>query len=183
MTELDPARADLKGARKLLGMIPFGNKLARYFERYQTAQKQLDAIIKALEVGQDELRKDNAASRGKGESVGRDGQAQRVHHAGEGAGRCGGDPGRHPQGLRTRAGETLHSDALFPIRQRQQDLLTQLAVSVQGYLALDLVRKNNIELIKGVDRAQTTTVAAFAPPSSSLRRRRIRSSCSTRSTP
>ncbi len=32
---------------------------------------------------------------------------------------------------------------------------------MQGYLALDLVRKNNIELIKGVDRAQTTTVAAL----------------------
>jgi uncharacterized protein YaaN involved in tellurite resistance len=39
--------------------------------------------------------------------------------------------------------------------------MTQLAVSVQGYMALDLVRKNNIELIKGVDRAQTTTIAAL----------------------
>jgi uncharacterized protein YaaN involved in tellurite resistance len=39
--------------------------------------------------------------------------------------------------------------------------MTQLAVSVQGYMALDLVRKNNIELIKGVERAQTTTVAAL----------------------
>ena len=38
---------------------------------------------------------------------------------------------------------------------------TQLAVSVQGYLALDLVRKNNLELIKGVDRATTTTVSAL----------------------
>ena len=35
--------------------------------------------------------------------------------------------------------------------------MTQMAVSVQGYMALDLVRKNNLELIKGVDRAQTTT--------------------------
>ncbi len=32
---------------------------------------------------------------------------------------------------------------------------------MQGYLALDLVKKNNVELIKGVDRAQTTTVAAL----------------------
>ena len=32
---------------------------------------------------------------------------------------------------------------------------------MQGYLALDLVRKNNLELVKGVDRAQTTTVAAL----------------------
>ena len=55
----------------------------------------------------------------------------------------------------------LKSDALFPIRQRRQDLMTQMAVNVQGYMALDLVRKNNLELIKGVDRAQTTTIAAL----------------------
>ena len=41
------------------------------------------------------------------------------------------------------------------------DLLTQMAVTVQGYLALDLVKKNNVELVKGVDRASTTTVAAL----------------------
>jgi uncharacterized protein YaaN involved in tellurite resistance len=34
-------------------------------------------------------------------------------------------------------------------------------VSVQGYLALDLIRKNNLELIKGVERATTTTVSAL----------------------
>ena len=39
--------------------------------------------------------------------------------------------------------------------------MTQMAVAVQGYMALDLVRKNNIELIKGVDRAQTTTISAL----------------------
>ena len=50
---------------------------------------------------------------------------------------------------------------VVPIRQRRQDILTQMAVAVQGYLALDLVKKNNVELIRGVDRAQTTTVAAL----------------------
>src|SRR6201986_911073 len=50
---------------------------------------------------------------------------------------------------------------MMSIRQRRQDIKTPLAVSVQGYMALDLVRKNNVELIKGVDRAQTTTVAAL----------------------
>ena len=42
-----------------------------------------------------------------------------------------------------------------------QDLLTQLAVSAQGYMALDMIRRNNVELIKGVDRATTTTVSAL----------------------
>jgi uncharacterized protein YaaN involved in tellurite resistance len=55
----------------------------------------------------------------------------------------------------------LREDLLFPVRRRVQDLLTQLAVSVQGYLALDLIRRNNTELIKGVDRATTTTVSAL----------------------
>ena len=50
---------------------------------------------------------------------------------------------------------------LFYVRQKHQDLLTQLAVSIQGYLAIDLIRKNNIELIKGVDRATTTTISAL----------------------
>jgi uncharacterized protein YaaN involved in tellurite resistance len=36
-----------------------------------------------------------------------------------------------------------------------------LSVNVQGYLALDLIRKNNVELIRGVERATTTTVAAL----------------------
>ena len=32
---------------------------------------------------------------------------------------------------------------------------------MQGYLALDLVKKNNVERVKGVDRASTTTVGAL----------------------
>ena len=50
---------------------------------------------------------------------------------------------------------------LFYVRQKHQDLLTQLAVSIQSYLAIDIIIKNNIELIKGVDRASTTTVSAL----------------------
>jgi uncharacterized protein YaaN involved in tellurite resistance len=162
VTELDPAKADLKGAKKLLGMIPFGNKLARYFEKYQSAQKQLDAIIKALDSGQDELRKDNAAIEQEKANLwaamGKLTEYATLAKALDGAVQAQindlkvSDPPR---------ADVVTSDALFPIRQRQQDLLTQLAVSVQGYLALDLVRKNNIELIKGVDRAQNTTVTAL----------------------
>jgi uncharacterized protein YaaN involved in tellurite resistance len=162
VTELDPARADLKGVNKLLGMLPFGNKLKRYFERYQSAQKQLDAIIKALDSGQDELRKDNAAIEQEKANLwaamGKLTEYATLAKALDGA------VSTKIDGLKVtdpKTADALTSDALFPIRQREQDLLTQLAVSVQGYLALDLVRKNNIELIKGVDRAQNTTVAAL----------------------
>ena len=55
----------------------------------------------------------------------------------------------------------LREDVQFYARQKIQDLLTQMAVNVQGYLALDLIKKNNVELIKGVERATTTTVSAL----------------------
>ncbi|WP_018639268.1 toxic anion resistance protein [Parafrankia elaeagni] len=162
VTDLDPAKADLKGGRKLLGMVPLGSRISRYFQRYQSAQKQLDAIIGALDSGQDELRKDNAAIEHEKATLwaamGKITEYATLARALDGAVAARIDRLRATDPA---AADALTSDALFPIRQRQQDLLTQLAVSVQGYLALDLVRKNNIELIKGVDRAQSTTVAAL----------------------
>src|SRR6195952_453285 len=162
VTELDPAKADLKGARKLLGMFPLGSKIARYFEKYQSAQKQIDAIIRALDSGQDELRKDNAAIEQEKANLwaamGKLTEYATLAKALDGAvaGKIDELKVTNPQ-----QADLMTSDALFPIRQREQDLLTQLAVSVQGDLALDLVRKNKLELIKGVDRAQNTTIAAL----------------------
>ena len=59
------------------------------------------------------------------------------------------------------AAKRMSQDVLFYVRQKHQDLLTQLAVSIQSYLAIDIIIKNNIELIKGVDRASTTTISAL----------------------
>ena len=61
VTDLDPNRADLTGVKKVLKWLPGGDKIDRYFAKYQSAQSHLNAIIKALDSGQDELRKDNAA--------------------------------------------------------------------------------------------------------------------------
>ena len=163
ITELDPGHSDLQGARKIFKFIPGGNKLKAYFDRYQSAQSQLDAIIKALASGQDELRKDNAAIEGE-----RGNMWALMGKLSEYAVLAGALDAAVEQKVaelnasgKAQDAQTLSSDALFPIRQRRQDILTQMAVAVQGYLALDLVKKNNVELIKGVDRAQTTTVAAL----------------------
>jgi uncharacterized protein YaaN involved in tellurite resistance len=55
----------------------------------------------------------------------------------------------------------LREDMLFYVRQKVLDLTAQLSVSVQGYLAMDIIRRNNLELIRGVDRATTTTISAL----------------------
>jgi uncharacterized protein YaaN involved in tellurite resistance len=66
------------------------------------------------------------------------------------------------QGQDPEKARVVREEMLFYLRQKVQDLQTQLAVSIQGYLALDVVRKNNLELIKGVDRASTTTISCSA---------------------
>ncbi|WP_328339736.1 toxic anion resistance protein [Micromonospora sp. NBC_00421] len=163
VAELDPGRADLGGARKVLRFLPGGDRLRRYFDRFQSAQGHLNAIIRALESGQDELRKDNAGidteKAGMWTAMGRLGEYQELAAALDAAVEA--KVAECEAAGRTEDAQTLRADVLFPVRQRRQDIMTQLAVAVQGYLALDLVRKNNIELIKGVDRARTTTVTAL----------------------
>lgn len=163
VTELDPNRADLKGIRKLLKFLPGGDKVERYFAKYESAQSHLNAIIRSLDSGQDELRKDNASI--DTEKANMWTAMGRLSEYNELADALDTELDNKITELRilgrTKDADTLKADALFPVRQRRQDILTQMAVALQGYLALDLVRRNNIELIKGVDRAQTTTISAL----------------------
>jgi uncharacterized protein YaaN involved in tellurite resistance len=158
--DLDPKQAT--GVKKLLGMIPFGDKVRDYFHKYESAQSHIDAILKALLDGQDELRKDNAALDQEKvhlwETMQRLAQYSYVaeHLDAAMAAKIAEIEQTDPD-----KAKVLRDDVLFNIRQKHQDLLTQLAVSIQGYLAIDLVRKNNLELIKGVDRATTTTISAL----------------------
>ncbi|RNI19054.1 toxic anion resistance protein [Flexivirga caeni] len=163
ITDLDPNRADLKGAKKVLKWLPGGNKIENYFMKYQSAQSHLDAIIRSLAAGQDELRKDNASieveRNNMWQAMQKLGEYNQLATALDSA--VEGKIAELQTAGRSEDADIMKSDVLFAVRQRRQDIMTQMAVSVQGYLALDLVRKNNQELIRGVDRAQTTTVAAL----------------------
>ncbi|WP_408589439.1 toxic anion resistance protein [Novosphingobium sp.] len=160
---LDPGReTNLLKSRKLLGFIPFGSKIKAYFDRYASAQTHIQAIITSLVRGKDDLLQDNIAietERGKiWELMGKLEQMIIITRELDAKleGKCAELDGFDPA-----KAKALRENALFYVRQRHTDLLTQMAVSVQGYLALDLIRKNNVELIKGVDRATTTTIAAL----------------------
>ncbi len=163
ITDLDPNRADLTGIKKVLKWIPGGDKIDRYFAKYQSAQSHLDAIVRALASGKDELGKDNASIEVEKANMwtlmGKLGEYNELATALDKA--VEDQMNILDSSGRTEDANTLRSDALFPIRQRRQDIMTQMAVAVQGYMALDLVRKNNLELMRGVDRAQTTTIAAL----------------------
>lgn len=160
---LDPSKqGDLFVPRKLLGLIPFGNRVTAYFDQYLSAQEHINAIIDALMRGKDELLRDNAAI--EQDKVNLWTLMQRIQkyiYLGK----------RLDSELENRVAElalqdqekarVVREEMLFYTRQKVTDLLTQMAVNVQGYLALDMLRKNNLELIKGVDRAVTTTVSAL----------------------
>jgi uncharacterized protein YaaN involved in tellurite resistance len=161
--DLDPSkRGNLLAPRKLFGIIPFGNKLRDYFDSYKSAQSHISAILARLQGGKDELLMDNAAidverqnlwqALGKLEQMIYMSKALDTQLEARAADLETSDPAK---------AKAIRENPLFYVRQRTQDLLTQMAVSVQGYLALDLVKKNNVELIKGVDRASTTTVGAL----------------------
>lgn len=161
--DLTPNQAHLGTGRKLLGLIPGGNKMVRYFQRYESAQTQIDRIIKALMAGQDELLKDNASLASEKVRLWETMQSLSEYAVFAKAldAACVEKIDSTREAGRIEDAQAMESDLLFPIRQRHQDILTQLAVAVQGYLAMDLIRKNNLELIKGVDRARTTTIAAL----------------------
>jgi uncharacterized protein YaaN involved in tellurite resistance len=162
--DLDPAKQGLlSGAEHhILGVIPFGNKLRDYFHKYESSQRNINAIIQALYSGQDELRKDNASI--EQEKVNLWAIMQRLQQYDYMTKKLDAAVSQQvtaAQSTDPARAKLLQEDVLFYVRQKDQDILTQLAVSVQGYLALDVIRRNNVELIKGVDRATTTTVSAL----------------------
>ncbi|MEP2736618.1 MAG: toxic anion resistance protein [Erythrobacter sp.] len=160
--DLDPGRKGKMTGRKLLGIIPWGNKLQNYFDSYTSAQGHIQAILERLASGKKELHEDNAAidvERQKlWEAMGE--LEQMIHIAKALDGKLE-DKALELDSSDPEKAKAIRESALFYVRQRTQDLLTQMAVSVQGYLSLDLVKKNNVELVKGVDRASTTTVGAL----------------------
>lgn len=160
--DLDPTQQGLFGKRHLWGTLPFGNTLRDYFHKYESGQKNLNAIIQSLYAGQDELQQDNASLEQEKANVWAiKGRLEQYIYMASALDQQVSDKITSIQTSDPDRAKELQTDVLFYVRQKRQDLLTQLAVNTQGYLAMDLVEKNNRELIKGVDRATTTTVSAL----------------------
>lgn len=160
---LDPGADDtLLKPRKLFGLFDMGEQLTSYFDRYRSAEDAIDRALAALVDGRDRLLLDNVA-------IDADRRASRAALArlAEALYLCAALDKRFEK----LAGQLEASDAAkakrlrevaqFQVRQRHSDLLTQMAVSLQGYQVLGIVRANNIELAKGIDRTMTTTITAL----------------------
>jgi len=163
--ELDPAKFDLEAGwfSRMLGYLPgVGTPLKRYFSQYEAAETVIDAVMNSLRQGQDQLKRDNI-------TLAEDQKAMRaLSHKLEKAVKLGELIDRK---LQERIATELVSDdprtrfiqeeLLFPLRQRIQDLQQQLLVNQQGFLTIEMIVRNNKELIRGVNRALNVTVSAL----------------------
>jgi uncharacterized protein YaaN involved in tellurite resistance len=149
------------GGRGFLEKV-FGGGLNTYFDKYKSSQTHISSILKSLGSGKDELLMDNAAIETERANLwAAMGRLEQMIHLAKTMDSKLEEKANDLDATDPAKAKALRESALFYARQRVQDLLTQMAVTVQGYLALDLVKKNNVELIKGVDRASTTTVSAL----------------------
>ncbi len=163
--ELDPGNVDLEAGwfTRLLGWIPgIGTPLKRYFTRFEDSQTVIDAIVRSLLDGKDQLLKDNDIL-AEDQAFMRE-NTYKLEKAIKLA-----------QMLDTKLSYKLEreltsspdqakfvqEELLFPLRQRIMDLQQQLAVNQQGVITLEVLMRNNKELVRGVDRAQHVTINAL----------------------
>jgi uncharacterized protein YaaN involved in tellurite resistance len=163
--KLDPSGLDTEAGwfTRAIGRIPgVGTPLKRYFMRYESSQTQIDAIVHSLEKGRDQLKRDNV-------TLGDDQKQMRelTHLLADQIALAQALDAVVVDKLATEIGpddprrQFVEEDILFALRQRTVDLQQQLAVNQQGVLAVEIIIRNNRELIRGVDRAIDVTISAL----------------------
>lgn len=163
--ELDPGKFDFEAGwfTRTLGQLPMvGTPLKRYFSRFESASTVMDAIVRSLKDGRDQLNRDNVTLSNDQKSLAEINQRLEV------AIKLGQSVDRKLSDLLAREvtpgdpkHEFIQSEWLFPLRQRIMDLQQQLVVNQQAILAIEMIIRNNVELMRGVDRAVNVTVSAL----------------------
>jgi uncharacterized protein YaaN involved in tellurite resistance len=159
--DLDPSLLDFT-KEGFLGKI--FNPIRRYFEKYERADGVIKDIIVSLDVGKATLKNDittldleEDALRELTQRLNKEltlGQAmdenlsKQIEHA-------------QASGEDEEKVRFVTEEILYPLRQRIMDLQQMAVVNQQGMIAMEVVKRNNKELIRGVDRAKTVTVTAL----------------------
>lgn len=161
LKDLDPSVIDF-AKTGFLGKL--FNPLRSYFQRFEKADGVISDIVVSLDKGKKTLQNDNTTLELEQESLRHltkilqneiqlgeimdasiESQIENARIKGE-----------DPEKIRF-----ITEEVLFPLRQRVMDLQQMLVVNQQGIMAYEVVIRNNRELIRGVERAQTVTVSAL----------------------
>ena len=164
LDDLNPGKqGDLFQQQKLLGFIPFGNRLQNYFRKFQSAGAQLNQSMEQLYAARDDMQRDVVdieATRSKLWDA-----MQKLAGAIRFAELLDAKLFAKVEGLKATdalRAKALEQEVVFYARQNLQDMLTQQAVCTNGYLALDVLKKTGREMMNGCSRVATTGMSALA---------------------
>lgn len=161
LKDLDPSVIDF-AKDGVLGKL--FNPLRRYFAKYEKADSVISGIVASLDKGKTVLKNDNTtlafeqqALRDLTKKLQKEIQLgmlmdEQIDSQIEAA------KARNESEDKIRF---ITEEVLFPLRQRVMDLQQMQVVNQQGIMAIEVVMRNNKELIRGVDRARNVTVSAL----------------------
>ena len=161
MKDLDPSGMDFVKKGPLGNLF---NPVRSYFNKFKAADSVIADIVESLEQGARTLRDDNTTLELEQASM-RELTKQLNQKIALGqelddylTEQIGRQRDLHGDSEKVKF---VEEEILFPLRQRMIDFNQMLAVNQNGILAMEVIRKNNYELIRSVNRAQTVTVAAL----------------------
>lgn len=163
VSDLVPGGTGKNPFQKFIARLPGARGVGRFLQKYESYQAHLNAIVKSLEAGKDELIRDNGALLAEQQELRANiGKLQEFIVF---ADQLDVAVSSEVAKLRSEGNElsasAMEQEVLYEVRQKARNLRVQMAAADQGYLAMDTLRKNNIELVKGVENTQTVTVSAM----------------------
>lgn len=161
MRDLDPSGLDFTKTGALGKIF---NPIRRYFERFKTADAEIASIVKTLDKGKSVLKNDNTTL--EIEQAGMRDLTKQLMQKIELGSQLDAYLTNQVENARVSGEEEerikfVEEEVIFPLKQRLMDFQQLLAVNQQGIIAMEVIRKNNLELIRAVDRAETVTVSAL----------------------
>ena len=153
---LDPSEVDF-GKKSFLNMF---NPVKKYFNKYKSSEVVIDEIMKNLDASREVLRRDNISLEHDQEDMYMATKKLNKYIS----------MGQYIDERLTTEVDIIENEdkrkffmdeIQFPLRQRIMDLQQQLVVNQQGIFAIEVLKRNNKELIRGVDRAKLVTISAL----------------------
>lgn len=162
--EIDPARFNFDSgwAGRVASHIPgIGNKLNRYFTKFESSGKVIEALFDSVEVSRQQLIRDVDTLKDEQVTM-RQATRDLMRYIATcqlideklSAAAASYDP-------QSEEAKYINTKLLFRLRQRITDLQQQLVVNQQGVLMFEVLIENNKELIRGVNRCKNVTYPAL----------------------
>ncbi|WP_238649927.1 toxic anion resistance protein [Paenibacillus piscarius] len=161
LKDLDPSAVDFAKSG-ILGK--FFHPLRNYFAKYQRADAVISDIIQSLDKGKAVLKNDNTTLEIEQQTLRE--LTKRLKKEIQLGMLMDQEIEKQIEAARQRSEDEdkvrfITEEVLFPLRQRVMDLQQMLVVNQQGIMAIEVVIRNNKELIRGVDRARNVTISAL----------------------